>query len=276
MGERINAHFVISQRADLLCDMEIWDAPIPGVFEPAHVHAYYELLIFIKGGGSHRIGDVVYDVKDFSIHLVPANTVHELKRADTTDGYEIIFSEIFINKLQVFDERTNFRQFSALPRVVEYSAESFTRFQEYFGLLQNHKNNKSIFSNVVALVMLEMIYSYNISQTIGNGDIKFEGAVRALINEYYREKKSLEFYAKQLNISINTLQRKTKTIFKKSILEMQNDKIIHEIKHLVMQQDVSIKEIAYSFNFYDEPHFNRFFRKHIGVTPSQFRKINLG
>jgi AraC-like DNA-binding protein len=35
-----------------------------------------------------------------------------------------------------------------------------------------------------------------------------------------------------------------------------------------------INEIVYEFNFTDESHLNRAFRKHKGMNPSEFRKIN--
>ena len=37
---------------------------------------------------------------------------------------------------------------------------------------------------------------------------------------------------------------------------------------------LSVKEIAYSLGFDDPAYFTRFFTKHTGLTPTQFRKRN--
>jgi AraC-like DNA-binding protein len=43
-----------------------------------------------------------------------------------------------------------------------------------------------------------------------------------------------------------------------------------------MQSDGKIGEIAIDSGFYDQSHFNRTFRKLLGVTPKQFRNYTRG
>lgn len=45
-----------------------------------------------------------------------------------------------------------------------------------------------------------------------------------------------------------------------------------EIKHLLTSTDMTIKEIANMFHFDSTSYLGRYFRRHTGMTPSEFRK----
>ncbi len=57
--------------------------------------------------------------------------------------------------------------------------------------------------------------------------------------------------------------------------DLIHDRIILEIKRLLIHTDLTNKEIAYRLNFEDTSYFNRFFRKREGMTPSTFRTVVL-
>lgn len=264
-------HFTIDRQESLMANIELWEPAKEGVYEKMHSHSYYEMLVFKTGGGTHEMAGEINNVEDFSFHMLPTNTFHELKRVTKTDGFEIIFSESFIEQLQYFDSDTNYIHYFSTPRIQNLSREEFEEFQFYFNELLKHKGNKSIFYNIVSLIILKLIEKdKNIYKTKTN--TTFENSLLKLINKHYKEKQSLEFYATNLNMSVNTLQRHAKSTHGKSVIDLQNEKIIQEVKFLLSQKIKSIKEIALEFNFTDESHFNHYFKKHIGVSPSKFRK----
>ena len=49
---------------------------------------------------------------------------------------------------------------------------------------------------------------------------------------------------------------------------------IEKATTLLMGSQYSLAEIAYLTGFSDQSHFNRIFKKHIGITPSQYRRKN--
>ncbi len=270
-----NYHFTIERQSDLLANVEVWDPPVEGVFEKGHFHSYYEILIFKKGGGTHQMADEIFEVEDYSIHILTNNTFHELKRAAKTDGFEIIFSEVFLEQLQRFDVITNYLQYFSRSHVLNFTEEEFRDFQIFFDELIKQKENKSFFYNLVSLIILKIISS-PLNQIKSPSNITFEKNLLALLSKHYKEKLGLDFYASKLNLSLNSLQRHTKTAFGKSLTEMQNEKIIQEVKFLLSYTDMSIKEILSDFNFADESHFTHFFKKHIGISPSSYRKSSVG
>jgi AraC-like DNA-binding protein len=264
-------HFAIARQSDLLADIDVWEPPQPGVFERGHVHSYYEVLVFKKGGGTHQMADDVFDVADGSIHVLAPNNFHELKRAPETDGFEIIFSETFLQQLQQFDTKTNYRHYFSQSHVLNLGEEQFREFEIYFSELIKNRDNKSLFNNWVSLILLKIITSDTEKLALPANTV-FVKDVLALLARNYQQRPSLEFYASNLNMAVATFQRHMKAAFGKSIVELQNEQVIQELKFLLSQSDKPIKQISGEYNFGDESHLNHFFRKHVGMSPSAFRR----
>lgn len=95
-----------------------------------------------------------------------------------------------------------------------------------------------------------------------------------LVNNYYLEKRSVEEYAELLNITAHYLSHSVKQATGKNALSFINDRLISESKVLIRHTDSDIAEIGYQLNFSDPANFGKFFKKHVGVTPLEFRKIS--
>ncbi len=267
-------HFTIDRQENLLANIDIWEPAREGVFEKGHFHSYYEILTFFKGGGTHQMANEIFEVEDHSIHVLTNNTFHELKRTTETEGFEIIFSDVFLHQLQQFDSKTNYVQYFLQSHVLNLTKEDFKEFQVYFTELINYKDNKSLFYNLVSIIILKIISMETLENKV-TSNVPFERALLDLLNTHYKERQTIEFYASKLNMSLNTFQRHTKSAFGKSIIDLQNEKIIQAVKFLVSQNEKSIKEISLDFNFTDLSHFTHFFKKHIGVSPSAFKKSSV-
>lgn len=91
----------------------------------------------------------------------------------------------------------------------------------------------------------------------------------SLIETYYREQHSVEFYAGQLSLSVKSLSQKLNKRMDTSVKQLIKEKIITEAKQL-LQQQISIHEIAYELGFQEPNHFSAFFKSYTGQTPTQF------
>lgn len=50
-----------------------------------------------------------------------------------------------------------------------------------------------------------------------------------------------------------------------------HDKIIIEAQAFLSKSTIPVKEIAYKLGFQEPTHFSKFFKKHLGETPNQYR-----
>src|ERR1044072_5483468 len=93
-----------------------------------------------------------------------------------------------------------------------------------------------------------------------------------LIDQHFREQKSVSFYAKQLHISANYLNILCKKNLKISATELIQQRITLEAKRLLQSTDMSVKAIAYELGFVDHAYFSNYFRDQTGFTPRDFRE----
>jgi len=88
------------------------------------------------------------------------------------------------------------------------------------------------------------------------------------------QKITIETIAQELSISAATFQRYFLDIMKISPMEYLTKLRIKQSKKLLRTTDKAIVFIAYECGFYDSPHFFRQFKKHEGITPTEYRKIS--
>ena len=119
--------------------------------------------------------------------------------------------------------------------------------------------------------MIEIINIFN-----GKGDINWVKKIKELISDNPLETISLDKLSLEFSLHPNYIVRKFKetTGFKLSEY-LTNIRLEHSIKHLLLNNE-PITAIALESGFYDQSHFNKNFKNHIGTNPKHFRKIIKG
>ncbi len=90
------------------------------------------------------------------------------------------------------------------------------------------------------------------------------------IEDNYRNDIMINEIAKLCNLSESTFRRKFYKRFGMSPYDYINNLKIQKAKELLESGMYSVKEVADFLNFYDTSHFNKFFKKHCGITPSNY------
>ncbi len=107
-----------------------------------------------------------------------------------------------------------------------------------------------------------------------NADMKF---LRHATDIIYREMKNPDFsstkLAQELALSVSQLNKKLKAIVDyPSSTYILNIKLSHA-KKLLINTNKSISDIATDCGIYDINYFSRVFKRHTGLTPTQFRRL---
>lgn len=95
-----------------------------------------------------------------------------------------------------------------------------------------------------------------------------------LVDQHFREKKSVQEYADLLFRSPKTLSNLFASCGEPSPLRIIHERIEAEAKRLLLYTTKSAKEISRLLGFEDLPAFSRFFKKMTGESVSDFRKSN--
>lgn len=154
-------------------------------------------------------------------------------------------------------------------------------FTNYYRWIYSKSNSQHLFRreyiiNLLRLLYLDLYNNYKntvSSKSSGLDARKEELAYNffLLILEYYKENRDVAFYADKLCITPKYLSTVVKTISGKSAKEWILEYIILEIKDLLKCSTLNIQEIATKTHFANQSSLGRFFRKHTGMSLSQYR-----
>lgn len=93
-----------------------------------------------------------------------------------------------------------------------------------------------------------------------------------LVVEHCYAHHDVKFYADELCITPYYLSKITNKAIKISPKELIDRQIILEMKRLLINTDISVKELATRFHFDSVSYMARFFRRYTGATPMGFRE----
>lgn len=93
-----------------------------------------------------------------------------------------------------------------------------------------------------------------------------------LIREHGAVSHDVSYYADKLCVSARYLHKATSSCLGgKSPKELIDSQIVAEIEVLLNNPDISITEIAEQLNFADQSYLSRFFKRHTGFSPLEWR-----
>lgn len=97
----------------------------------------------------------------------------------------------------------------------------------------------------------------------------------ALVHEHCTEQREVAFYADRLCISTRYLSTIIRSVAHSTAKEFIDRSVVLEIKMLLGSTELSVQEIAYRLHFPDQSYLGRFFKKHTGVSPTEFRNAKM-
>jgi len=152
---------------------------------------------------------------------------------------------------------------------------------EFLRLIKNkYEEVENIFRNEIIISLLRVFYLniYNgihhklLRNTIKHTRrIEITGMFIKLIMKYSNKSRELAFYADKLNITPKYLSIVTSEVRGQSAKKVIDDYIMTEIKLQLNSTSKSIMEISEGLNFPDPPSFCKFFKRHSGLSPKQYR-----
>ncbi|UJP65768.1 helix-turn-helix domain-containing protein [Mongoliitalea daihaiensis] len=107
-------------------------------------------------------------------------------------------------------------------------------------------------------------------------EIDLVRSFNVLVEEHYKEKKSVAEYAELLHKSPKTLSNVFSKVSHTSPLQVIHERIATEAKRLLIYTELPIKSIGYELGYEEYPQFSKFFKKTTGMSPVDFRSSGIG
>ncbi len=93
-----------------------------------------------------------------------------------------------------------------------------------------------------------------------------------LVERHFRQERRVLWYAKELSITPKYLSETVKQASRQSPNEWIDSYVIIELRHLLKNSTKSIKEITIAMHFPNQSFLGKYFKEHVGMSPSAFRK----
>lgn len=95
-----------------------------------------------------------------------------------------------------------------------------------------------------------------------------------ILNENLKKERTVQFYADVLCITSGHLSKVLKKVSGKTANQLIDEAVIMEAKILLGNPSLSIAEVTHELQFSDQSFFGKYFKKHTGFSPSEFRKTH--
>ena len=112
------------------------------------------------------------------------------------------------------------------------------------------------------------------TSTLNQKPVKYQNEFiqfQTLLQTHILEERKVKYYADALNMSSKKLNRICQEVVNQPAKSYINDMHILEIKRLLMNTSLSIKEIAFKSGFHEPTNFVKYFKKSANLTPLAFR-----
>ena len=246
-----------------------------------HRHNYYEIFVFIKGGGYHWIDFEKHEIQSNSLHFVSPGQVHQVQRLEGSYGHVIFFSrDFYLNKTSLFDFPF-LNNYGENP-ILNLSTSEMESFFPVLELIQkegnsNFQNQADIIRSYLNVILLQSarFYQQNAPSMLSNSnEHNLYKTFRNLLEQSFRTLHKVKDYADEMNVTEKNLNLSIRQHTGKTASEHIFDRIILEAKRLLIHSPKSAKEIAFFLGFDDPSHFSKFFKKNTDSSPNEFRSLN--
>jgi AraC-like DNA-binding protein len=248
---------------------------LPKLLGQPHKANFYQIVWLTEGHATHRIDFREITIKANELLIISSGQVCEFDTISDYTGKMILFTSSFFT---ITELDANFLYTSEIlnPVNLNKTVPACPQLAGSIIALLDEELNKpgddfqtGIAQSYLRILLLEAErqHSATYPPVINNVGQKFYNAVE----EHFRENRSTEYYVALLGTNEKTLSKEVKALTGGTPKVYINSRIILETKRLLAYSGLSVKEIGHELGFDEPTNFNKYFRKHTGITPAQFR-----
>ena len=247
--------------------------------EEPHRHSSYVLVFFTKGSGTHEVDFDVFSIQPGSMFFLQPGQMHHWNLSDDVNGFVIFYSQEMYNLY--FGQKTiaDYPFYSSVDNKPEmvFDATELKAILPYFeSLIVETQSNQLLkqdkIMNLLDIIHIEIARKYSETHLheAHSYNVKIKN-FEVLLEQNFKTEKAPFFYASQLNITLKHLNRICNEMLQRTTTEVITARIILEAKRMLMDKKFTVNEIATELGFDDYSYFTRLFKKHTGMTPTDFR-----
>lgn len=244
------------------------------------------MVLPLEGTSEISLDYIPYEISaNKFVTIMPTHTIQLNKMSSDFKGKLLIVSKEFLeecNPAKKSPSMANYMQIKKNP-CTSLEPEETTKLDECFELmrekikLRTHFFQKEVIQTTFIGYLLELANIFVskkeglIVPTLSRKEELFEQFLELLF-KHCKEAHVVTFYAEKLFITPQYLSLILKELTGKSANKWIDDALIVEAKILLKAPQATVQQVADILHFSDQSTFGKFFKKHMGISPMEYRK----
>ncbi|MBR0219426.1 MAG: AraC family transcriptional regulator [Clostridia bacterium] len=249
---------------------------------PPHWHRQCEIIMPVVEGYSAVVDNVTYDILPGEVFLIPPGVVHELFAPETGQRYIFMLDQEELNAIDGIDHIQHCF-YPCLHLRMDREADMLESAKECLWQAVREHEGRDLMAQSAVLAWIHL-FLIRLGRWLLLRKEENQGEHRHQMNEAFldvyayiaahcSEKITLEDIAAYSGYSKYHFVRIFKEYSGMSFYEFYMQQRMMLCRQLLAEVDVPVTEVALRSGFGSIATFNRVFKQHEGVTPTQYRKL---
>ncbi|WP_313578773.1 helix-turn-helix domain-containing protein [Chishuiella sp.] len=251
-------------------------------YSKPHQKDHFCVLIPESGNLELLIEDKLHVLKKGKVSVIFPEQVHSITNySEDVTGKIILFEEVMFcsdilkNELSAYNVNlSNQLNCTVLP-IKDYQEKihivSLVK-EIYENPSQIKKEQARFYIKILLLSLIESIHGQHPVLGQHTNDQPLYIQFKKMLNESYKEERTVQYYADKLFITTKKLNSITKKSCGETAINAIHNRILTEIKRQLMFADISHKEIAFDLGFNSPAALNKFVKAKLNLTPTQLQQ----
>lgn len=242
------------------------------------------LNICLQGEAEIALNGQSYRVQkgDLSV-ILPQTVVQIFRKSPDFKGHILGGATKFIHNINIPTATAYYLYIKENPCISLSSDEQNTLLSLCEMLKEKYERAEHLFRHEISEQLLlilcyEIIDIYKKNQPIARQHYSRKNMLflkfQQLLATHYNTHRDIEFYADNLCITSRYLSAISKEISGMTAAECITRVVVLNARLLLASSDLSILQVSDRLNFPSHSFFSRYFKKHTGMTPKEFRGLN--
>jgi AraC family transcriptional activator of pobA len=245
-----------------------------------HRNDYFQVIFLDDGILQQQIEHNTYDLSAKTISIVFPHQITSLQNQSNPKGFVIQFDEVLFcsdllkNELIAYNndliDKLNYVELGEEKhqQIREYAEQIKLLFED---LSPIKKEQIRFFIKIMLLEIIESAHQ-NINGYNAPDQLDHFAKFKTLIESNFIENRTVTFYAEQLQMTTKKLNNICKNKTGITALQLIHERILVEIKRLLLFSGKNHKEIAFSLGFDSPSALNKFVYAKLKETPSELKE----
>lgn len=237
--------------------------------------------IFVKEGhGSIEIDLFPHEFKGPCIvNIRQGQIIQHPKVSSNFDASFIVLSKRFSDNLFLILKDSSYYSTATLARVAPVPPNLVEKFELFYNHIRDIFNDSQGPNEYQAMILAIASFFYEcgtkcylpVLDSAKRPANKLTERFLLQLQQSFKKERFLDFYANQLGVSTKHLSRTVRETTGFTAVEWIDRFVILEAKVLLKATNMSVQQISDELNFPSQSFFGKYFKKHVGSSPKEFR-----